>query len=241
MGCGWREGTDNALAHSAGAFINTFRCPSDRFESSAWPQCNYGLSLGPNMGWDDPINGWFQWGHETAFADVTDGTSNTIMLAEIRTPSNNGNSTALSDSIDKVAVVGGLAPNTSFPDSLPAGANLAAQVAALQGAINQWGAAALANLQTHTNQYSGCCYAGWLSDNNQVTELAPPNWQYPDTTYDGCGFRMAHGAFASRSLHPGGVNVAMGDGSVRFASSTVNYGTWMAMGARNDGVPVTLP
>ena len=35
--------------------------------------------------------------------------------------------------------------------------------------------------------------------------------------------------------------VSMGDASVHFVSNTVDAATWMAMGARNDGKPVTIP
>ncbi len=45
----------------------------------------------------------------------------------------------------------------------------------------------------------------------------------------------------ARSLHTGGVNVAMGDGSIRFTSNTVNRLTWQAMGTINDGLVVDLP
>jgi prepilin-type processing-associated H-X9-DG protein len=36
---------------------------------------------------------------------------------------------------------------------------------------------------------------------------------------------------ASRSRHPGGVNILMGDGSVRFAKSSVNVFVWRALGS----------
>ena len=38
-------------------------------------------------------------------------------------------------------------------------------------------------------------------------------------------------AITSRSWHPGGVNAAFGDGSVRFIKSTVDGLTWRAMGS----------
>ncbi|MCI0359745.1 MAG: DUF1559 domain-containing protein [Planctomycetaceae bacterium] len=40
--------------------------------------------------------------------------------------------------------------------------------------------------------------------------------------------RTAH--VAARSLHPGGVNVGLGDGSVRFVSQTIDVVTWRALG-----------
>jgi prepilin-type processing-associated H-X9-DG protein len=39
----------------------------------------------------------------------------------------------------------------------------------------------------------------------------------------------------ANSLHPGGVNVCMADGSVRFVKSSINLATWRAVGSRNGG------
>ncbi|MCA8997530.1 MAG: DUF1559 domain-containing protein, partial [Planctomycetaceae bacterium] len=35
------------------------------------------------------------------------------------------------------------------------------------------------------------------------------------------------------SMHPGGVNVAMGDGATRFVSNSIDRNTWRAIGTRN--------
>jgi prepilin-type processing-associated H-X9-DG protein len=37
----------------------------------------------------------------------------------------------------------------------------------------------------------------------------------------------------ARSRHAGGVHVLLGDGSARFVSSSINQGTWQALGSRN--------
>ncbi|MGC8639974.1 MAG: H-X9-DG-CTERM domain-containing protein [Isosphaeraceae bacterium] len=39
----------------------------------------------------------------------------------------------------------------------------------------------------------------------------------------------------ARSWHPGGVNVLMGDGSVRFVRESVSRAVWRALGTRNGG------
>jgi prepilin-type processing-associated H-X9-DG protein len=39
----------------------------------------------------------------------------------------------------------------------------------------------------------------------------------------------------ARSLHPGGVNVGLGDGSVRFIKDTVSNRVWYSLLASNDG------
>jgi prepilin-type processing-associated H-X9-DG protein len=42
-------------------------------------------------------------------------------------------------------------------------------------------------------------------------------------------------AATANSNHPGGINVAMADGSVKFIRDTINVQTWWALGSRNNG------
>lgn len=46
---------------------------------------------------------------------------------------------------------------------------------------------------------------------------------------------------AARSKHPGGVNVAMADGSVRFVAETVSLNVWRAAGSSQGGESLVLP
>jgi len=46
---------------------------------------------------------------------------------------------------------------------------------------------------------------------------------------------------AARSLHPGGVNVLLADGSVRFVSGTIDLALWRAAGSMNGGESQALP
>ena len=43
---------------------------------------------------------------------------------------------------------------------------------------------------------------------------------------------------SSRSAHPGGVQVLLGDGAVRFISDSIDLLTWQNLGRPKDGVPV---
>jgi prepilin-type processing-associated H-X9-DG protein len=43
---------------------------------------------------------------------------------------------------------------------------------------------------------------------------------------------LTYGAITSRSYHPGGVNVLLMDGSVRFVKNAINPVTWRALGTR---------
>jgi prepilin-type processing-associated H-X9-DG protein len=47
--------------------------------------------------------------------------------------------------------------------------------------------------------------------------------------------------FAASSEHPGGVNVALADGSVRLVSESVAPDVWWGLGTRNGGEAVQLP
>ncbi len=46
------------------------------------------------------------------------------------------------------------------------------------------------------------------------------------------------GTFSASSYHTGGVQVLLGDGSVRFVSENIDYDTWVRVGVRNDGEPL---
>ena len=54
------------------------------------------------------------------------------------------------------------------------------------------------------------------------------------------GASSASGSYAARSKHPGGVNVGMADGSVKFASDTVDKTIWQAASTIAGGEPKSL-
>lgn len=85
-----------------------------------------------------------------------------------------------------------------------------------------------------------------LPPNTAVCLIGDPNWQSG-------GGHYAPGIWTPTSDHPGGVNVAMADGSVRFISETIDtgnlsvvapaptasgrspYGVWGALGTKSGG------
>ena len=56
-----------------------------------------------------------------------------------------------------------------------------------------------------------------------------------DANLPGPCLRTANESVASRSKHPGGVNVQFGDGSVRFVADQIALATWQAMGSSDWG------
>ena len=65
----------------------------------------------------------------------------------------------------------------------------------------------------------------------------PPNSLGCDNTADGNtgGYASVQDAFPPSSNHPGGVNMGMADGSVKFIKNTISLQTWWALGTRNGG------
>ena len=75
--------------------------------------------------------------------------------------------------------------------------------------------------------------APWLEGYHSTTSyfhVLPPNGR-------SCMFPPGRIATSAASQHPGGVMMALCDGSVRFVSQTINLQTWRDLGQRNDGRP----
>lgn len=87
---------------------------------------------------------------------------------------------------------------------------------------------------------------GWpfgFYSSTMYNHVAPPNWN----GYD-CGTWSAipdapgeHAIIAPRSMHTGGVNISMGDGSIQFVSQSIDLLTWRALGTRDGGEVAQLP
>ncbi len=87
---------------------------------------------------------------------------------------------------------------------------------------------------------------GWpfaFYSSTMYNHVAPPNWSGFD-----CGTWSAipdapgeHAIVAPRSMHTGGVNASMGDGSVHFISQAIDLQVWRALGTRDGGEVAQLP
>lgn len=82
----------------------------------------------------------------------------------------------------------------------------------------------------------------WWGDATTFTAYLTPNSTQPDVTDGGCNYPYPMNPpcvrktglnplpyYATRSRHPGGVNVALCDGSVRFVKDSVDLVTWRAL------------
>jgi hypothetical protein len=76
-------------------------------------------------------------------------------------------------------------------------------------------------------------YAGWtwlLSGklHTLYSHVLPPNSWIPDCGADDPKHEMGVAAISARSMHPEGVNVAYGDGTVRFEHESIDLAVWRA-------------
>ena len=70
---------------------------------------------------------------------------------------------------------------------------------------------------------------------NPSARFCPPSYNRPDLNLPCGGGSVSEMTAASRSRHPGGVNVLKADGSVHFVSQTIDLATWQAMGSISGG------
>jgi len=208
---------------AARTLVTMFRCPSDgqkdlfdQFDcDAAAGQAYRGSNVvvctgsGRDSSWDlrQRTDGLFYYNSANGFRNMTDGASNTLAFSECLL----GN-----------GVRGGPPPSPMRPHDAVAWIGHATHtnpdVAELaRGPVWAW------------QGYRGYAWILGKSYSTTFNSYDPPNPAHPDVC------QMAYGWFAARSWHPGGVNVALGDGSVRFVSETIDRTTWNNLGSIADG------
>lgn len=214
--------------------VSTFICPSDKdfpdVTNRGW--INYGVNFGSNTGWRGDIanaNGMFVLNFTRNFKDVTDGLSNTIMMGEF----NKGDNTAAIFDVRNGDVVRGQAFG-----AMPTVFRIVAGIPSItQFQLEAYGAQCLAGQANHTS-FAGSRWSAPGQYNTAFNTLAPPNWRFPACIQcGGCGQGDSQGIVPARSRHPGGVQVSLGDASVRFISDSVNLILYQSMGSIDGGEP----
>ncbi len=232
---GFPCGVVNATVYNAA--VGGFLCPSDGQVTSVGGRMlnNYHGSMGTTTDpWSNDSTGIFA--HLSAYpvSAVTDGTSNTLIFSEALM----GNSSPKVAHRTTVSQAGGrTSPSRVYdPTTMVGGAMqlIPAVQAALQSCNSLW-----ASPSAFTSWNRGRWWAdgspGYTYFNTVVT---PNSSQYP---WSACRLDNATGGSdygdfeVATSYHPGGVNAAMADGSVRFIKDSINQVTWWSLGTKNNG------
>ncbi len=231
--------------------VDTVLCPSDGTGQAKSPNDlgmnNYSACVGDqiynNVG-DQTTRGIFANIRPVKMADVKDGTSNTLLLSE-NTVHPAGGGPSCNKLHGCYTIVSGL-HQVGGPVSCMA----------TRGPNNT----VIGNYPSSHQRRGDSLYAGYPMINGFTTVL-PPN---SPNCANGRG-EWQWGIFPPDSYHPGGVNVAMADASVRFISETIDtgdlscpcptqqdpcasygnppssspYGVWGALGTKAGGEPVS--
>lgn len=223
LGASHSQSLNPAQATAATTRVSLLRCPSDGWRpdvydeetSEAMAGGNYmvcsGSGTGTNYDLRYATDGLFYYGSARSMRDMTDGSSNTAAMSEALL----GYGSKVSGSLPGPAAAQRLigffraTPSTDGPG--------------LIGIVNP----DVASLTAASTLWYGNRGFGWIVGKPAAASFCTyqaPNDPAPDA------ISMSIGFFAARSLHPGGVNVLLGDGSVRFVSQTVTLPAWRALG-----------
>jgi prepilin-type N-terminal cleavage/methylation domain-containing protein/prepilin-type processing-associated H-X9-DG protein len=194
--------------------IGTFLCPSDTsslFDTPEQSPTNYQMSVGARHSARDN-NGMLFENSRIGFSDVLDGSSQTAIVSELARASS-----LLTNHVIEITNQQILSYEASCRPNGPA-------VARARG--NRW----IYGAPNHT----------------MYSHHRPPNHPDPDCRGGNPFGDATNTAWdllsmdtAARSLHPGGVNVALADGSVRFFKNSINLNVWRAIGTRDGGEVVS--
>jgi prepilin-type N-terminal cleavage/methylation domain-containing protein/prepilin-type processing-associated H-X9-DG protein len=231
--------------------LNLFLCPSSHrpswnhqgsgamFNNARAPGNTYFASLGSTMEFagqqaGGPPNGLFEYvgdkGRSHGIAEITDGTSNTIAFGEWRVGSGNKNLVTIPTDI-------------VFLGKFPAGAKRndgSLTIPALAPNLQEWLSQCAAAARTPGSFFGKSPTLGqnWslgLVGYSLGNVLTGPNPPYPNCSTNGTGTLQSPGHWGLSSFHPGGANILLGDGSVRFLKDSVARETVWALGSRAQG------
>jgi prepilin-type N-terminal cleavage/methylation domain-containing protein/prepilin-type processing-associated H-X9-DG protein len=199
---------------------------------------SFGASLNPEDNLVDgaPPNGLFTVclsGPSITLAMVTDGLSNTIAFGEWRVGTGNVSSVSPQDVVFTNPIYYSAGNNPL--SNLPAGntGNMFLNWAAGCAALNRKQIAS-PSTRVMTTVVLGVTWAIGNNIYNLGNTVVPPN----AITYPNCSSGSTldtPGIYGLSSFHPGGANVTMADGSVRFLKDSTNINTVWALGSRGGG------
>jgi len=154
-------------------------------------------------------DGIFRSDEPVRFADIIDGTSNTAAFSESLLASSGSGSFTLTQENRGLVTVGFRNGTLNEQRCSPFGS---------QASAARHGARWVDGFVLYSAYYH------WWTPNSAMPDCAV--WAPLRSLW-----------IAARSRHPGGVNLLLCDGSVRFVSDSIDLDTWHALGSRNGGEP----
>jgi prepilin-type N-terminal cleavage/methylation domain-containing protein/prepilin-type processing-associated H-X9-DG protein len=247
------SGPNTTVGFSQVAYL---QCPSDG--TSVRPFAPYAAtSYAGNFGAPDIGNAWYASGPivplggpnglaSPAFGDpspgygpikigqVTDGTSNTALISERLIGTQNDSIPRSSNQAKRASFPGPMASDWSPPVDPPNPAQLAMQYyqacQTITGSTLSVGSHEIGAMWHASSPYNQTGVYNHWGPPNFITCLDPG----VDIPYIGA-WGGPNSILTATSNHPGGVNVAFCDGSVKFIRDTINLPTWWALGTRAGG------
>jgi prepilin-type N-terminal cleavage/methylation domain-containing protein/prepilin-type processing-associated H-X9-DG protein len=241
---GSRSLTASIQSTATNTSLKAFQCPSDPLAGAPDYQnttntTNYYASVGTTMYWSQlgttwsnsvpsvnmPSTGMFTLQASYGMQNCTDGSSNTIAFGEAAV---GAQTSTIGQKFVGVVNVTALVPF----ETLDASANLNNTLAAIQACQTAWqtGTGGSADTQRGDNWSHGSLAISLFNT------IVPPNYANGSFSYcSSIGSGGRSDLSVADSFHPGGINVTLADGSVRFIKNSINIRTWMALGTKAGG------
>jgi prepilin-type processing-associated H-X9-DG protein len=211
--------TDPANVPGTRVNLALYLCPSDKDNPSPslGGATNYHTNNGNlpifviarGLNTNEQPNGMFYTGSKgITFASIIDGSSNTALASErVLGDGNMGAVSLLEDTFNG-------------PNGAPGRPATVAEAEAWCLSVD---------VTNPANQFPIFMGAPWAHGQHSYQHILPPNSR-------SCGWLPSlRAAMTPSSRHTGGVNLLLGDGSVRFVRNSVAVTTWRALGSRNGG------
>jgi prepilin-type N-terminal cleavage/methylation domain-containing protein/prepilin-type processing-associated H-X9-DG protein len=253
-------------ATAIGTKINSFLCPSSikvpatqgfiynmPLPGYYLPGNNYFFATGSSMMWRCDAGATFNGqacypnglfcvgGSGYGISDIIDGTSNTIAAGEWRTGDFNDQQLSIQDFVGNQNYSDW---GASSRDLIVPTANLPLGGADVQTALNQcaqsWMSMTGSFGTNGQRSWNGSYWAMGMYSYSLGNLVVPPNSTYPYCEFWSTNADWDAGGFIGlSSFHPGGANIMMADGSVRFLKSSVAWLTLWQLGSRAQGEVVS--
>ncbi|MEM7785308.1 MAG: DUF1559 domain-containing protein [Planctomycetota bacterium] len=220
---------DPQNATAAGLLVPIFLCPSDVGQSISsgygvqqLGPTNYAGCTGSGAGGGTPFrdegaDGTFYVNSATRMANFQDGTSNTVVFSESTLGTGEESSGDREYAEANPQTVYRFVSASPLTDSRVAAASV-------------WNLSNRRGFMWVNGEYRCTLYNHYYGPNSETPDaMGVKIFGSADKRFTGYGWR------AARSFHPGGVNVARGDGSVTFVSDAVDLITWRALSTTQGG------